>query len=446
MISKELSATLGFAVGEAKRRRHEHVCVEHVLYAILHDASGVEIVESCGGNVENLKSALIRFFDERLQKVPKDSEYVLQQTIGFQRVIQRAVNHVRSAEKGEVEVGDILASIFLEKDSFAAYYLNGEGIRRLDVLRQISHGNPNPPLIRDEPAIELNRKESEDKKRKVNPLKVFTLDLVKQAAEGKLDPLIGREAELERTVQVLCRRRKNNPIFVGDPGVGKTAMAEGLAMMVHENRVPDLLADVEIFSLDMGALLAGTKFRGDFELRLKGVISALKKRSKAILFIDEIHTIVGAGATSGGSLDASNILKPTLASGEIRCIGSTTYEEYKNHFEKDRALSRRFEKIEISEPSVQDTYLILKGLKPAYESFHQITFTSAALKAAAELSAKYINDRYLPDKAIDVIDEAGAYLRLHGGGFRKRSIPRILKESCPRSPRCRPKASPAPTA
>ena len=426
MISKELSATLGFAVREAKKRRHEYVSTEHLLFAILYDSTGVEIIESCGGNVENLNRSLERFFDERMAAIPEDNDYVLQQTIGFQRVIQRAVNHVRSAEKEEVSVSDILASIFMEKDSHAAYFLAREGLSRLDILNYISHGVPKDPFKSSWGGFAKTK--DGEKKKASDPLELFTTDLVARAAEGKLDPLIGRQNELERTMQVLCRRRKNNPVFVGDPGVGKTAMAEGLAQRIQLQTVPDLLSDVRIFSLDMGALLAGTKFRGDFEQRLKGVISALHDIPNAILFIDEIHTIVGAGATSSGTMDASNILKPVLANGEIRCIGSTTYEEYKNHFEKDRALSRRFEKIEISEPPVKEAVKILKGLRDRYESHHNIRYTDSALKAAVDLSSKYINDRYLPDKAIDVIDEAGAFVRLAGATNRKRINPADIEK------------------
>lgn len=424
MISKDLSETLGFAVREAKKRRHEFVCVEHLLFAILFDTSGIEIIESCGASVENLKNDLEQFFEEKMDRVPSDSEYVLQQTVGFQRVIQRAVNHVRSAEKPEVDVSDILASIFQEKDSHAEYFLNAEGISRVDVLNYVSHGVANVPS-REDPA-EVASPEKKEKKK--NPLDTFTIDLVKYAAEGKLDPLIGRELEMERTIQILCRRRKNNPIYVGDPGVGKTAMAEGLAIKIHEKAIPDLLKDFRIYSLDLGGLLAGTKFRGDFEQRLKGVIAALKKKKDAILFIDEIHTTVGAGATSRGSMDASNILKPALQTGELRCIGSTTFEEYKNFFEKDRALSRRFEKVEIFEPPIKETVQILKGLRSRYEDHHGISYTDRSLKAAAELSAKYINDRYLPDKAIDVIDEAGAFIRLSGSSHRKRINPRDIEK------------------
>ena len=426
MISKELSVTLGLAVREAKKRRHEYVCIEHILFAALYDSTGIEIIENCGGNIENLANTLEEFFRDNIESVPEGSEYVLQQTIAYQRVIQRAVNHVRSAEKQEVEVSDILASIFLEKDSHAAHFLNSEGVTRLDVLSYISHNISKPQFGAGSGGFVKTG--SKQKKKRTKPLDLFTIDLVKMAAEGKLDPLIGRKSEMERTMQVLCRRRKNNPVFVGDPGVGKTAMAEGLAQKINEADLPDILKNIKIYSLDLGGLLAGTKFRGDFEQRLKGVIAELKKIPNAILFIDEIHTIVGAGATSSGSMDASNILKPVLASGDIRCIGSTTYEEYKNYFEKDRALSRRFEKIEIHEPPVAETVRILKGLRSRYEEHHEIIYTDSALKAATELSAKHINDRYLPDKAIDVIDEAGAFVRLSGSTRRKKINPSDIEK------------------
>ncbi len=428
MINKELSATLGFAVKEAKRRRHEYVSIEHILFAILNDTTGIEIVENCGGDVDNLIDSLENFFEEKIERIPDGDDYVLQQTIGFQRVIQRAVNHARSAEKQEVAVADVLASIFLEKDSHAEYFLRHEGVTRLDVLNYISHSIAKDPFTDDSGGLMRPGKEERDRRQKSNPLELFTLNLIELAAEGKLDPLIGREAELERTMQVLCRRRKNNPVFVGDPGVGKTAMAEGLAQKIQKGEVPDLLEDMEIFSLDLGGMLAGTKFRGDFEQRLKGVIAELQKKPKAILFIDEIHTIVGAGATSSGSMDASNILKPVLASGEIRCIGSSTFEEFKNHFEKDRALSRRFEKIEIMEPPVSESIKILKGLRSRYEEHHGIVYTDAALKTAAELSTKYLRDRFLPDKAIDVIDEAGAFIRLSGSTRRKKINPADIEK------------------
>ncbi|MBC8199521.1 MAG: ATP-dependent Clp protease ATP-binding subunit ClpA [Desulfobacteraceae bacterium] len=412
MISKEIGATLGFAAREAKKRRHEYLSLEHVLFAVLNDSAGIKIIESCGGNVENLSKTVEDFLSDQMESVPEETEYVLQQTIGFQRMIKRAVSYVRSAEKQEVTVGDILASMFQEKDSYAAYFLAKEGITRLDVLHYIFH----------------EASDSYSQKKKTDPLEAFTIDLVKRASLGRLDPLIGRSLELERTIQILCRRRKNNPVYVGDPGVGKTAMAEGLAIKIFNGSVPDLLKNVSIYSLDLGILLAGTKFRGDFEQRLKGVLSALKKIKDAVLFIDEIHTVVGAGATSGGSMDASNILKPALATGELRCIGSTTYEEYKNYFEKDRALSRRFEKVEITEPSVLESFKILKGLRSVYEKHHGIVYTDHALKAAVELSAKYINDRYLPDKAIDVIDEAGAFVRLSGSSRRKRINPSDIEK------------------
>lgn len=427
MISKELSVTLGFAVREAKRRRHEYVGIEHILFAILHDSNGIEIIEGCGGNIDNLKSVLEGFFKDKMEVIPEGDEYVLQQTIGFQRVIQRAVNHVRSAEKSEVAVSDILASIFMEKDSHAAYFLNQEGITRLDVLNFISHDLSDSAGIEQENFTKADP-ESDKKKKKSDPLEAYTTDMNRLAEQGKLDPLIGRENELQRTLQVLCRRRKNNPVFVGEPGVGKTALAEGLVQKIVAGEVPDLMRDMRVYSLDLGGMLAGSKFRGDFEQRLKGVITELQRRENVILFIDEIHTIVGAGATSSGSMDASNILKPVLASGEIRCIGSTTYEEYKNHFEKDRALSRRFEKIDVVEPTVDESVKILKGLRKHYEQHHGITYTDSALKAACDLSAKYLKDRFMPDKAIDVIDEAGAYVRLRGGSHRSKINPTDIEK------------------
>ncbi len=424
MISKELSTTLGIAVREAKKRRHEYVCIEHVLYAILNYGSGIETIKKCGGNPETIKKNLDAFFKEKMTTMDDGKDYVLQQTVGFQRMIQRAINHARSAEKREVNLGDILASIFLEKDSHAAYYLESEGITRLDVLKYISHGNeivksskPAPNRGPGQGASKTGNKSQKGGKN--DPLALYTTDLIKKAEFGRIDPLVGRVNELDRTMQVLCRRRKNNPVLVGDPGVGKTAIAEGLALKVFKKEVPDFLKSAEIFSLDMGSLVAGTKYRGDFEQRLEDVITALEEKENALLVIDEIHTIVGAGATSSGSLDASNILKPALSSGSIRCVGSTTYEEYKNHFEKDRALSRRFEKIEVSEPSIEETIDILKGIKTCYEEHHGLKYTDGALEAAAKLSAKHINDRFLPDKAIDVIDETGSFIRLSKSSRRK---------------------------
>ncbi|MCF8093147.1 MAG: ATP-dependent Clp protease ATP-binding subunit ClpA [Desulfotignum sp.] len=431
MISKELSTALGFAVREAKKRRHEYVCVEHVLYAILNHESGSETIAKCGGNPEQIKHELEKFFEEKLTKIDSQEEYVLQQTIGFQRMIQRAINHARSAEKTEVNLGDILASIFQEKDSHAAFYLESEGITRLDVLRHISHATATEKKAKQHPDPAQKMFKMDDRKtqrqKKKDPLEIFTTNLLTRAQTNKIDPLIGRENEIDRVMQVLCRRRKNNPILVGDPGVGKTAIAEGLALKIHNREVPALLQDNELFSLDMGALLAGTKYRGDFEQRLKDVISALEEKENALLVIDEIHTVVGAGATSSGSMDASNILKPALSSGDIKCIGTTTYEEYKNHFEKDRAFSRRFEKIEVSEPSVEETRLILMGLRPYYEKHHGLKYSDQTIEAAAFLSDKYINDRFLPDKAIDVIDESGAFLRLKGAASRKNVTPKDIE-------------------
>jgi len=431
MISKELSTALGFAVREAKKRRHEYVCVEHVLYAILNHETGAQTIEKCGGSPEQIKEELEKFFNEKLTRIDKKEEYVLQQTIGFQRMIQRAINHARSAEKNEVNLGDILASIFQEKDSHAAFYLESEGITRLDVLKLISHTSEpkkGPPLVDPSRRIFKPAERKSKQPKKKDPLESFTANLLQKAQDKKIDPLIGRIDEMDRVMQVLCRRRKNNPILVGDPGVGKTAIAEGLAIQINEKQVPDLLENCELYSLDMGALLAGTKYRGDFEQRLKDVINALESKENALLVIDEIHTVVGAGATTSGSMDASNILKPALSSGDIKCIGTTTYEEYKNHFEKDRAFSRRFEKIEVPEPSIEETTQILNGLKPYYEAHHCLTYTAETIKAAAYLSDKYINDRLLPDKAIDVIDETGAYLRLRGKGKRKVVSPKDIEK------------------
>jgi len=409
MLSKRLETVLTDAVKEVKRRNHEFLTLEHLLYAIAREQSGRGILESCGADLMRLRNQLERYFIDHLEVMPESMSTEVVQTLSVQRVLQRAIMHMQSAGKDQVEVGDVLASLFDEEDSYAVYFLKSQGISRLDVLEVISH-----PSSQTEPSRPCSGGECGGPK-KESLLDQFTVNLVHRASQGLIDPLIGRKDELERTVQVLARRRKNNPLYVGDPGVGKTAMAEGLALRIVMRDVPESFLDTEIFALDMGALLAGTKYRGDFEARLKGVLTALVERKNAILFVDEIHTIVGAGATSGGTLDASNILKPLLASGDIRCIGSTTFEEYKNHFEKDRALSRRFQKIEIQEPSVEDTVEILKGLKPYYEEHHKVHYTLPAIRAAAELSARYINDRYLPDKAIDVIDEAGAVYKLSGG-------------------------------
>jgi ATP-dependent Clp protease ATP-binding subunit ClpA len=414
MINKEFELTIEATIRDAKSRKHEYLTVEHILYAVLHDEQGADIVSACGGNLSELRAALEKYFEEEVPKMQEKSGPYPQPTIGFQKVFQRALLHSESASKEETDAGDILAAIFLEEDSHAVYLLESQGIRRLDVVEYISHGVAK--MHHDDAEDAAGEAEGEQREpgqtAKKDPLESFAVDLSARAAKGEIDPLVGRGTELERTVQVLARRKKNNVIFVGEPGVGKTAIVEGLALKIHEGAVPEALKEVRIFSLDMGALLAGTKYRGDFEARLKSAIGRLEKIPGAILFIDEIHTVVGAGATSGGSMDASNILKPVLNSGRLRCIGASTYEEYKNYFEKDRALSRRFEKIEIQEPSVGETVEILSGLRSYYESFHGVKFTEGALKAAAELSAKYINDKYLPDKAIDVIDEAGAALKL----------------------------------
>jgi len=423
VISKELETTLSAALAQARRRRHEYLCVEHLLYAMLDEPHGRDVLVHCGCNVARLRQSLEDFFVRDLEAVPPDEQPVAQQTAAFERVMQRAILHVKYSGKNEVDNGDILAAIFEEEDSHAAYFLGAQGVARLDVLNYVSHGVSAPGVEDDLLAPEDEEgtaAETEEKTRpRRDPLEQFTVNLTQRAAEGKIDPLIGRDLEIRRTIRILSRRRKNNPIYVGEPGVGKTALAEGLALRIHEGRVPAVLKGVEILMLDLPALLAGTKFRGDFEARLKAVLARLVARKDVILFIDEIHTVVGAGSTIDSSMDASTILKPALASGELRCIGSTTYEDYKNHFEKDRALSRRFQKIELAEPSVEETVSILRGLKSRYEQHHGIRYTDTALQAAADLSAKYVNDRFLPDKAIDVIDEAGANTKLVAGRGKK---------------------------
>jgi len=422
MLTIELEMALRAAIKEARRRRHEYVTTEHILYALLHDQRGIEIIQACGGDIDHLKTALADFFKTKIETLPSEVKIEPQQSFGFQRVLQSAVQHVKGAGKEKVDAGDVIAAIFEEGDSFAAYYLALEGITRLDVLNYISHGIPKVGVTAEGPDSGVDESRTKTGRQKRSALAIYTINLIQKAANGKIDPLIGREAEIERTMHVLCRRTKNNPIFVGDPGVGKTAITEGLALKIYQGEVPDILKETEIYALDMGALLAGTKFRGDFEQRLKAVINELLSKKDVILFVDEIHTVVGAGATSGGSMDASNILKPVLASGELRCIGSTTFEEYKNYFEKDRALSRRFQKIEIVEPTIEETVQILNGLKARYETYHRIRFTPSALRAAVELSAKFINDRYLPDKAIDVIDEAGASFKLKQNGKKRKTV------------------------
>jgi ATP-dependent Clp protease ATP-binding subunit ClpA len=411
MITKELQETLNFAAMEAIKRRHEYVTLEHLLYALLHEQTAAKVVRQCGGNVESLVESLETFFAENLETTPEDGDHLPEYTAAFQRVVEYALMQAEGSGQREVDGGNVLAALFQSPNAHAVYLLKKQGITRLDVLNYLAHGI-SKVATEGGPEFVSEGAEEEETQAARDPLAAFATNLVERAAEGRIDPLIGREAELTRTIQVLCRRRKNNPIYVGDPGVGKTAIAEGLALRIQQGDVPDALKGAEVYSLDMGSLLAGTKYRGEFEQRLKAVISALKKKDNVILFIDEIHTIVGAGATSGGTMDASNIIKPVLAAGEMRCIGSTTYPEYKAAFERDRALARRFQKIEVGEPSLDETVQILRGLKSHYEEHHGVRYADEALRAAAELSAKHVHDRFLPDKAVDVIDEAGAMVKL----------------------------------
>jgi ATP-dependent Clp protease ATP-binding subunit ClpA len=413
MITKELQETLNFAAMEAVKRRHEYVTLEHLLYALLHERTAANVVRHCGGSADALVKELESFFEDRIERTPEAADALPEYTAAFQRVVEYALLQAEGSGQKEVDGGNVLAAIFQSPNSHAVYLLRRQGITRLDVLNYLAHGISK--VEGDSGGGGFAHEGSEDfetEQAARDPLKEYASNLVERAAAGKIDPLVGRDAEVARTIQVLCRRRKNNPIYVGDPGVGKTAIAEGLALKIHNGEVPDALKGAEVYSLDMGALLAGTKYRGEFEQRLKALIGALKKIENVILFIDEIHTIVGAGAVSGGSMDASNIIKPVLASGEIRCIGSTTYPEYKAAFERDRALARRFQKIEVGEPSLEETVKILEGLKKLYEEAHGVTYSSDALRAAAELAAKHIHDRFLPDKAIDVIDEVGAMVKL----------------------------------
>ncbi len=413
MLSKELEFTLNVAFKEARAKLHEFMTVEHLLLALTDNPAAVKVLRACGANVDKLKTELAQFLDETTPLLQPNDTRDTQPTLGFQRVLQRAIFHVQSSGKKEVTGANVLVAIFGEQDSQAVYLLNKQNINRLDVVNFISHGISKVPQEEESEESSAAPQEDESGENAVkSPLENFATNLNEQARLGKIDPLIGRATEIERTVQVLCRRRKNNPLFVGEAGVGKTALAEGLAKMIVDGQVPDILAHCTIYALDLGALLAGTKYRGDFEKRLKSVVNQLRKEPGAILFIDEIHTIIGAGAASGGVMDASNLIKPVLASGEIRCMGSTTYQEYRGIFEKDRALARRFQKIDVVEPTVQETVQILEGLKSRFEEHHQVKYTQSALAAAAELSARYINERHLPDKAIDVIDEAGAVQRL----------------------------------
>jgi ATP-dependent Clp protease ATP-binding subunit ClpA len=424
MIAQELEVSLHMAFVEARQARHEFITVEHLLLALLDNPSAAEVLRACAVNIEDLRKTLTNFITDNTPTVPGTSEVDTQPTLGFQRVIQRAIMHVQSASNGKKEVtgANVLVAIFGEKDSHAVYYLHQQGVTRLDVVNFISHGVRKDQQSDAQKAPEGAEDAQSEGQQKESALEQFTQNLNKMAAEGKIDPLIGRESEVERVIQTLCRRRKNNPLLVGEAGVGKTAIAEGLAWRVTQSDVPEILQNAVVYSLDMGALLAGTKYRGDFEQRLKAVLKQLKENPNAILFIDEIHTIIGAGAASGGTLDASNLLKPALSSGQLKCIGATTFTEYRGVFEKDHALSRRFQKIDVNEPSVEQTVQILRGLKSRFEEHHGIKYSASALTTAAELAARFINDRHLPDKAIDVIDEAGAAQRILPKSKQKKTI------------------------
>ncbi|MGK2953034.1 MAG: ATP-dependent Clp protease ATP-binding subunit ClpA [Thiobacillus sp.] len=439
MIAQELEVTLHMAFMDARQKRHEFISVEHLLMAMLDNPSAMEVLRACGASIETMRDQLGNFIEEHTPKVSGEGEVDTQPTLGFQRVIQRAILHVQSSGKKEVTGANVLVAVFGEKDSHAVYFLTQQGVTRLDIVNFISHGITKTPQGESAPRLE-EAAETNSEAPAASPLDSFAQNLNSQALAGKIDPLIGRDQELERVIQTLCRRRKNNPLLVGEAGVGKTAIAEGLARRIIEGGVPDILAQSTVYSLDMGALLAGTKYRGDFEQRLKGVLKQLADNSKAILFIDEIHTLIGAGAASGGTLDASNLLKPALSSGSLRCIGATTYTEYRGIFEKDHALSRRFQKIDVPEPSVSETVAILRGLKSRFEDHHGVKYTAAALTTAAQLAARYINDRHLPDKAIDVIDEAGAAQRILPKSKQKRTItPKEIEDIIAKIARIPPK-------
>lgn len=421
MLSNELENSLNTAFKQARQKRHEFMTVEHLLLALVDNPAAAHLLRVCGADLEKLTQELTVFIEDNTPILTEDDSRDTQPTLGFQRVLQRAVFHVQASGKKEVTGANVLVALFGEQDSQAVYLLNKQDVTRLDVVNYISHGISKIEM--DESREPFEESEQEPGERVVqNPLDEFSTNLNEQAREGRIDPLIGRDNEIERTIQILCRRRKNNPLLVGEAGVGKTAIAEGLAKKIVDAEVPEILKNGVIYSLDLGALVAGTKYRGDFEKRLKAVLKQLKNEPEAILFIDEIHTIIGAGSASGGVMDASNLIKPMLANGELKCIGSTTYQEYRGIFEKDRALARRFQKIDIEEPSVQETYEILKGLQSRFEAHHDVQYTLQALKTAAELSEKYITDRHLPDKAIDVIDEAGANRRMQPAESRKKKI------------------------
>ncbi|MBX9900840.1 MAG: ATP-dependent Clp protease ATP-binding subunit ClpA [Burkholderiaceae bacterium] len=424
MIAQELEVSLHMAFVEARQARYEFITVEHLLLALLDNPSAAEVMRACAVNIEDLRKTLGNFISDNTPTVSGSGEVDTQPTLGFQRVIQRAIMHVQSASNGKKEVtgANVLVAIFGEKDSHAVYYLHQQGVTRLDVVNFISHGVRKDNAAEPQKSPEGADDAQADAQAKESPLDQFTQNLNKAAAEGRIDPLIGRDHEVERVIQILCRRRKNNPLLVGEAGVGKTAIAEGLAWRITQNDVPEILQSAIVYSLDMGALLAGTKYRGDFELRLKGVLKQLKDMPNGILFIDEIHTIIGAGSASGGTLDASNLLKPALSNGQLKCIGATTYTEYRGVFEKDHALARRFQKIDVNEPTVEQTVQILRGLKAKFEEHHNVKYSASALTTAAELSARFINDRHLPDKAIDVIDEAGAAQRVLPKSKQKKTI------------------------
>ena len=420
MIAQELEVSLHMAFMDARQKRHELITVEHLLLAMIDNPTAADVLRACGANLDNLRSELNHYIEEHTPTVDGEEEVDTQPTLGFQRVIQRAILHVQSSGKKEVTGANVLVAIYGEKDSHAVFFLHQQGITRLDVVNYISHGIAK---VAEEAKNSADPEQStETEAAPASALDSYTQNLNEQVLAGKIDPVIGREKELERVVQTLCRRRKNNPLLVGEAGVGKTAIAEGLARRIVEKNVPEVLEDAVIYSLDMGALMAGTKYRGDFEQRLKAVMKKLGEQKNAVLFIDEIHTLIGAGAASGGTLDASNLLKPALSNGTLKCIGATTYQEYRGIFEKDHALSRRFQKVDVEEPSVAETVEILKGLKSRFEEHHGVKFTASALNTAAELSAKYINDRHLPDKAIDVIDEAGAAQRILPKSKQKKTI------------------------
>ncbi len=424
MIAQELEVSLHMAFVEARQARHEFITVEHLLLALLDNPSAAEVMRACAVHIEDLRKTLTNFIGDNTPTVPGSGEVDTQPTLGFQRVIQRAIMHVQSASNGKKEVtgANVLVAIFGEKDSHAVYYLHQQGVTRLDVVNFISHGVRKDQHVDAQKSPEGAEENATEGPQKESPLDQFTQNLNRQAQEGRIDPLIGRESEVDRVIQILCRRRKNNPLLVGEAGVGKTAIAEGLALRVTQKDVPEVLQNALVYSLDMGALLAGTKYRGDFEQRLKAVLKQLKDNPNAILFIDEIHTIIGAGSASGGTLDASNLLKPALANGQLKCIGATTYTEFRGVFEKDHALSRRFQKVDVVEPTVEQTVLILRGLKTRFEEHHGVKYSASALTSAAELAARFINDRHLPDKAIDVIDEAGAAQRVLPKSKQKKTI------------------------